>query len=677
MACLWASLQVVALAQITKRDDTVGMLLNEWYRDGTAAGLAAITYENRDGQHSPLNTALYPQLQVFEHSSTTGPDKGPAAKLRLGPVLGNCSMAASAVSGGSLPRIYMMDPGGGQFLMMQYLANNLFVYPEHQDHDIGANGIGGYGDLFPTNTPCCLISQGSSGSDQPFLQALMATTAAFPRETQRVLIQKRLLAPTLQAILRQCSRAVVSPGDYYTGVAHPVVFAASVLNEEKMVRMAQAMTPDKIPPLVQVEVLEETVPEPLKQVFEVPQPKSHKLVDGRVSISRVFRGSMNEYGMLLDLSKSADIMGRPIKLRFQVLQGDPRLVRVDHSGEGPFARLRVRWQPPIIGKTGIRSHRLDIGVFAANGSTVSMPAIISFYMLPNERRFINERGRLAEVNYQARNPDLGLPVTDEDVRWIYALRAAVLKGDDLPARLMQKLVKPEQRSVIEVFWRPLNQRLRDILQMEAKPESKDRAASLKTELGKDVAKVLSATFPKEGDATVKMVLVQAFEKLADVAELNLAFTQEVRALAKASSKASALADVEFEVRRLLDLGILIEQADGTLMTQSAPDRLTAADRHYLREMNLTVLSQALFPQALERAVAPAWVDLRLTTPKPWRDVMRYDRQTGQLLGWVRHQAGRTHYFDAEGRHLPEGPDHPEKAMPVSYDRNGQGVIEWR
>lgn len=677
MLCLWASLQTAALAQITKRDDMVGKLLNEWYRDGTAAGLAAITYENRDGQHSPLNTALYPQLQIFEHSSTTGPDKGPAAKLRLGPVLGNCSMAAPAVSGGSLPRIYMMDPKGCEFIMMQYLANNLFVYPEHQDHDIGANGIGGYGDLFPANTPCCLISQGSSGSDQPFIQALVATTAAFPRETQRVLIQKRLLAPTLQAILRQCSRVVGSPADYYTGAAHPVVFDSSVLNEEKMVRMAQAMTPDQIPPLVQVEVLEETVPEPVKQVFEVPQPKSHKLADARVFISRVFRGSMDEYGMLLDLSKSADIMGRPLKLRFQVLQGDARLVRVDHSGAGPIARLRVRWQPPIIGRSGIRSHRVDIGIFAANGSTVSTPAIISFYMLPNEHRFYNAQGRLAEVSYQARNPDLGLPVTDEDVRWIHGLGAAVLKGDDLAARLMQKTIKPEQRSVIEAFWQPLNQRLRDILQMEAKPESKERAASLTTELGKDVAKVLRATFPKAGDETVKGLLVRAFDQLADDPDLMLRFTQEVRARAKVSPKVTALADVDQEVRRLLDLGILIEQADGTLTMQSVPDQMTTAPRAYLREMNLTVLSQALFPQSLERTVAPAWVDLRLTTPKPWRDVMRYDRQTGKLLGWVRHQAGRTHYFNAEGRHLPEGPDHPEKAMPVSYDRNGQGVIEWR
>ena len=166
-------------AQVTKRDDATGKLLNEWYNDGTAAGLAAITYENRDGQHSALNTGLYPQLQVFEHNtSLSGPDKGPAARLRLGPTLGNCSMAAPAVSGGSLPRFFMMDPGrGGQFLMMQYLANNLFIYPEHQDYDIGANGVGGYGDMYPTNTPAVLISQGSSGSDQLFLQAVLSTLA--------------------------------------------------------------------------------------------------------------------------------------------------------------------------------------------------------------------------------------------------------------------------------------------------------------------------------------------------------------------------------------------------------------------------------------------------------------------------------------------------------------------
>ena len=48
----------VAAQGITTRTDAVAKLLNEWFAAGTAAGLQAVTYENRDGQHSPLNTGL-------------------------------------------------------------------------------------------------------------------------------------------------------------------------------------------------------------------------------------------------------------------------------------------------------------------------------------------------------------------------------------------------------------------------------------------------------------------------------------------------------------------------------------------------------------------------------------------------------------------------------------------
>ncbi|HAL72431.1 MAG TPA: hypothetical protein DCP71_11725, partial [Verrucomicrobiales bacterium] len=147
-------------AQITSRTDAVGRLLNEWHQAGSAAGLADITYENRDGQHSPLEAGLYPQLQIFQPDAKSGPPVGPAVALRLKPTVGNCSMSAPADKGGSLPRMYQMDPSGQKFLMMQYLANNLMIYPEHQDHDIGANGVGGYGDLFPANNACAIISQG-------------------------------------------------------------------------------------------------------------------------------------------------------------------------------------------------------------------------------------------------------------------------------------------------------------------------------------------------------------------------------------------------------------------------------------------------------------------------------------------------------------------------------------
>lgn len=659
-------------AQITMREDVVGRLLNEWYRDGTAAGLASITYENRDGQHSPLNTSLYPQIQVFQHGGSSGAATGPASHLRLGPTVGNCSMASSAISGGSLPRLYMMDPGGGKFLMMQYLANNLFVYPEHQDHDIGANGIGGYGDLYPVNTPCCLISQGSSGSDQPFLQAALSTIAAFPRETQRVLIQKRLLMPTVQAILRQCSRAVTKPADYLTGAAHPVVFDAAMLNEEAMTRMAQSMTPDLIPPLAQIEVAEESDPKAGSQVFEAQNPVLNKLVDARVSIARVFRGALDEYGMVLDLSKCADIMGRPVKTTVQVLQGDPRLVRIDRSGSGPYLRLRVRWQPPIITRAGIRSHRVDIGVFAASGSSISAPAIISFYMLPNERRFYNERGRLAEIEYHKPNPDIGLPTSDRDLRWLKVMLAATLSGDGLRSRIMEKLFNEEQRRAIQAAWMPLDQRWQSISKPGAKADEAARSA-LENDLSMALAKPLSS----KDQISLKMALEIVFNRAADFTDLYPAFRQEIDKLAAASPRKSAADDLRREVQRLIDLGVLIEQASGTLSTVSAPEKLTAADQHYLRSLNLTVMSQALFPEALERAAAPAWVDPRLTTPKPWRDVFRYDETSGVLLGWVRHQAGRTHFFDASGKLLPDGPKHPEKAVEVKYASNAQGLMGWK
>jgi hypothetical protein len=147
-------------------------------------------------------------------------------------------------------------------------------------------------------------------------------------------------------------------------------------------------------------------------------------------------------------------------------------------------------------------------------------------------------------------------------------------------------------------------------------------------------------------------------------------------MAARSPKASATSDITRAIKRLTDLGILIQTADGGLTSTSALDRLTEADRHYLRGLNLTVLSQALFPEALERSPLPAYVSPRLTTPKPWRDVFRHEEATGRLLGWVRYQAGRVAYFDAQGRHLPEGPDHPEKAQPVRYKISTQGLLEW-
>ena len=146
----------------------------------------------------------------------------------------------------------MLQQQGFDFLAAQYADNNHFVYPEHQDYDPGWNGRGGWGDLYPANTPCLTICQGSSFKDMVFVRAFLRATAALPPETQKLILRKRWLAPTLQMLLRRCYKAGKTEDDYFTGKMHPPVFDGDLVDEEKMVRLAHEMTPDRIPPVVRL-----------------------------------------------------------------------------------------------------------------------------------------------------------------------------------------------------------------------------------------------------------------------------------------------------------------------------------------------------------------------------------------------------------------------------------------
>ena len=673
LAFLTLGLEGVAAPPVTTRTDKVAGLINEWFANGTAAGLGAITYENRDGQHSPLNTALYPQLQVFKGAEN---EKGAATQVRPLPLLGNCSMASGATQLGCLPRLYMMDPGGNRFLAQQYLLNNLFIYPEHQDYDIGANGVGGgYGDLLPLNTPSLLISQGSSFTDQPFLQALLSTVAAFPPDTQKELIEKHLLMPTLQSIFRRSNKGVKTAEDYFTGKAHPPVFDGAQIDEEKMVRMAHDMTLAKIPPVVLLRVIEETKVESGKNFFELPGPYPWQLADTPVSIARVLRGNAGEHGMLIGFDKTLNLVKAPLQMRAVVLQGDVRFVHIESESGGNVMRIRVRWEPPVIAPTGIRSHRIDIGIFADNGSSVSAPAIISFYMLPNEMHFYDEKGRVSEIHYQTHNPDFGLPVTETDARWVKILLAFSLKDVNLRSRLLDQILTPDERSGLQQQYLALKPLLDAFSAVEQNDKRKDEAATLKAKLGEAISAALKSRVAEKSDLTVRATIEKVLNVIANFHPFYLGSQRELDALAAASSKPSAIADVRAELHRLIMQGVLVEQAAGQIDTMSPLDKLSLGERYMLRGLNLTLLSQVLFPDVLERSTAPAYVSPRLTTPKQWRDVYRYDPDSGVLQGWIRYAGARIANFDTEGRLLPDGPK--GKAVPVIYYKNENDLLTWR
>lgn len=361
-------------------------LLRRLVASGQAAGNAGDLYENRDRDHSRLPPAAFPQLTRVLYGPALrqrGLDYGLAGVMLFdAPLIGNSS---TAVAGGllwrSLPRLALTSKGGAAALYQDYLAGQIHVYPEHRDHDPD------HGDLLPANTPYMLISQGSSGSDQPHLEALAMILAAFRPDTKERLRQTGLIAPTVQMVYRRARVGVRSRAAYLSGAAHPSVFRDRDIDLVRMVGLANAIRPDEIPPMVRLAVLEETAA--VEGVDYFGEGQDERLFDTPSAIARVWRSRAGRRSLVVSAADTTDPNGRPLRFDWVLLRGDPDRVRITPlTPEGRYALIEMDWQSPrpAPGAPDILSPRIDIGVFADNGAVLSAPAFVSVLLPAHEAR---------------------------------------------------------------------------------------------------------------------------------------------------------------------------------------------------------------------------------------------------------------------------------------------------
>jgi hypothetical protein len=370
-------------------DDAQGAgqrLLWQLMFEGRAAGNHGDLYENRDRGHSTLPAGAHPQLThvVYDDAARkAGLDYGLAGPVIFEvPVIGNSSTAIkSGPFWRSLPRKALLMEGGPQTLYQNYLAGQMHVYPEHRDHDPE------HGDLIPANTPYLLISQGSSGSDRGLLRALAMILAALRPETKAFLLRTQLLAPTVQMILRRSLTSVRSRQIYLTGLAHPSVIPSDEINLMRMVQLANALTPDMVPPMVRLSVLSET--KSTEGIDYFGEGLSERIFDTPAAIARLWRGSGAERSMIVSVEATRDPNGGSPDFDWRVLRGDPARTRVEPlDARGLRARITVGWQlpRPVPGRPDILSSRVDIGVFARSGPQDSTPGLISILLPQHETR---------------------------------------------------------------------------------------------------------------------------------------------------------------------------------------------------------------------------------------------------------------------------------------------------
>jgi hypothetical protein len=363
----------------------VGDLLRQWFKEGTAAGNYGDFYDNHDDDHSTLHHDQFPQLTRIAFA--------PAAKQRdlhrglqrrffyNGITFGNASM--SNVGGPywrSLPRLAYTDAHAMEILYAQYVGNHLYVYPEHQDHDRGHNGVdGGYGDVYSANTPYVIIAQGSSGSDAPFVEAIACTLAAFRPEVKQWLAKNRALMPTLQMIFRLSNKHLVEPSDYLTGKAHPTVFDGRNIDTLHMIATAYRMRQDEVPPVIQLRVVRENTLVRGQDYFDVAPDE--KLFDTPAAIARVSRSTQYMQHMIISAEANFDLNHRPLAWYWRVLRGDAERIKITPlNDDGSVVELQVPYhQRRLVEGSDVFSNRVDIGAFVHNGQDYSAPSFITFF----------------------------------------------------------------------------------------------------------------------------------------------------------------------------------------------------------------------------------------------------------------------------------------------------------
>ncbi len=639
-------------APVAPKGTEIGDLLRKWYANGTAAGNTGDYYDNRDGGHSLLDLAPYPQLQKVEYTEEQIKARqhwGRQQQVLPFVVFGNSSTSAPPESSGSNVRSYYTDPRGLLFLFAEYAANNLYIYPEHMDHDPGHNGSGGYGDLLPTNTPYLITSQGSSGTDQPFMKALPYVLAAFHPEVKKKLIQSGLLMPTIQMILRVTGKQLSGTKDYLTGKAHPSVFSGDYVNALAMVEMAHGITLSNLPPIAVIRVVKEEAPVNGVDYFE-PGYTEH-LGDTPSVMARVFRGAGNSRKLVISAEGSRDVNKRPLKYHWAILRGDSNRIKIDYlNTEQSVAEITIPYQPrkPIGDNPTLESNRVDIGIFVHNGVYYSPPAFLTYYSLDNESRTYRADGQPVDIGYGAGSCQLSI------TNWLGFFDLLEPGANTWASRFLQSQFKPEELAALIQVATDFRKQHQAFLDAQSILE--------KTDKGEPGAIQAASKAVEDAKQAESQILQRKILKsnLAASEFIQRALTELMRNPNLWRTNASDLgtsyrsADIESkdaldQVRKkLVQFGVAENVETPHLrvkMVQSGA--LTDFEWRLLQEFNGTLISRLIFPGVVEVKWRENYVDFRLAAKKDWRDIYSYS-PNGIMTGWRRLQPEGVTEFNSEG-----------------------------
>ena len=315
-------------------------------------------YMNRDGGHSVLRREEFPGLTRVSFDSV-----GTNRNMHLDipnvlfpyPAFGNCSRAlVQPTYWRSLPRMLMTAQAEEIGKMSRlYLSNQTWVFPANADiAPVGTNG-----DVFASIAPYWMTTAGRSWSDLPYLRAALEASCALKKPVKAEIVNRRLLAPTIQTLIRKTLKGVTNDVDYLSAKAHPTALPANGVDIVRLKAAAAALEIGEIPPLAAVSV------EP-----DLRRPAG--------AIPELTYASAFAWAFVL---RADDVM-RTFRIR---AKGAAEFAFVQTHGAG--IRVSVEKEAPdcvkvTIDRTGMGpTNRVDVAVFGRNpGTGWGAPSYVSF-----------------------------------------------------------------------------------------------------------------------------------------------------------------------------------------------------------------------------------------------------------------------------------------------------------
>jgi YD repeat-containing protein len=125
----------------------------------------------------------------------------------------------------------------------------------------------------------------------------------------------------------------------------------------------------------------------------------------------------------------------------------------------------------------------------------------------------------------------------------------------------------------------------------------------------------------------------------------------------------------------MDVVEMLRDADFTIKPRRPTNLRSVYEQNQLERLHGDFLADHVFPGSLKATFQVNFVDQRLTTPRDWRDVYRYD-EAGRLVGWTRFDGKDRHEFTAAGDRIVEK-DNVGRALKVCSVRYVQDPVKER